>query len=136
MGMMTLGVFALTPVGLPGSVLQQFSHAIAIAGLLLVMGLMFERRRTVEISEYGGLAAVTPVLSAVLLVMILSFIGLPALSGFIGQMLILRACTSCTRAGPRLRRAEWCWVPHVCCGCSSERCSVLPTIRRIRRCAI
>jgi len=90
MGMMTLGVFALTPVGLTGSVLQQVSHAIAIAGFLLVMGLMFERRRTVEISEYGGLAAVTPVLSAVLLVMILSFIGLPALSGFIGQMLILQ----------------------------------------------
>ena len=90
MGMMTLGVFALTPVGITGSVVQQISHAISIAGLLLVAGLVFDRRRTLEIPEYGGLAKITPVLSAVFLLMILAFIGLPALNGFIGQFLILQ----------------------------------------------
>ncbi len=90
MGMMTLGVAALTPVGLTGSILQQMNHAISIAGLWLVVGLLAERRRTLEISEYGGLAKLTPILSAVLLLLILSFIGLPALNGFIGQILILQ----------------------------------------------
>ena len=90
MAMMTLGVFALTPAGVTGSIVQQISHAISIAGLLFVAGLVFEQRHTRDISEYGGLAKVTPVLSAVFLVMILSFIGLPALNGFIGQMLILQ----------------------------------------------
>jgi len=90
MSLMTLGVMALTPAGLTGSVVEQVNHALSIGGLLLVAGLVFERRGTLQISEYGGLARVTPVLAAVLLVMILSFIGLPALSGFIGQMLILQ----------------------------------------------
>jgi len=90
MGMMTLGVAALTPVGLTGSILQQMNHALSIAGLWLVVGLLAERRRTLEISEYGGLAKLTPILSAVFLLLILSFIGLPALNGFIGQILILQ----------------------------------------------
>jgi len=90
MSLMTLGVFALTPVGITGSIVQQINHAISIVGLLLVAGLAFERRRTLDVSEYGGLSKVTPVLSAVFLVMILSFIGLPALNGFVGQMLILQ----------------------------------------------
>jgi NADH-quinone oxidoreductase subunit M len=90
MAMMTLGVFALTPAGLTGSVVQQISHAVSIAGLLLVAGLVFEQRHTLDIAEYGGLAKLTPVLSAVFLVMTLSFIGLPTLSGFIGQLLILQ----------------------------------------------
>ena len=90
MAMMTLGVFALTPAGLTGSVVQQISHAISIAGLLLVAECVFGQRRTLDIAEYGGLARVTPRLSAVFLVMTLSFIGLPTLNGFIGQMLILQ----------------------------------------------
>jgi NADH-quinone oxidoreductase subunit M len=90
MGLMVLGVFALTPAAVTGSIVQQISHAISIAGLLLIAALVFERRRTLEISEYGGLAKVTPVLSGVFLLMILSFIGLPALNGFIGQILILQ----------------------------------------------
>jgi NADH-quinone oxidoreductase subunit M len=90
MAMMTLGVFALTPAGVTGSIVQQVSHAISIAGLLFVAALLLEQRHTLDISEYGGLAKVTPVLSGVFLVMILSFIGLPALNGFIGQMLILQ----------------------------------------------
>ncbi len=90
MGLMVLGVFALTPAAVTGSIVQQISHAISIAGLLLIAALVFERRRTLEISEYGGLAKVTPVLSGIFLVMILSFIGLPTLNGFIGQILILQ----------------------------------------------
>ena len=90
MGLMVLGVFALTPAAVTGSIVEQISHAISIAGLLLIAALVFERRRTLEISEYGGLAKVTPVLSGVFLLMMLSFIGLPVLNGFIGQFLILQ----------------------------------------------
>src|SRR4029450_13919689 len=82
MGLMVLGVFALTPAAVTGSIVQQISHAISIAGLLLIAALVFERRRTLEISEYGGLAKVTPVLSGVFLVMILSFIWVAGLARF------------------------------------------------------
>jgi NADH-quinone oxidoreductase subunit M len=57
---------------------------------LLVAGLVLERRQTLEISEYGGLARVMPVLSAIFFVMILSSIGFPPLNGFVGQILILQ----------------------------------------------
>jgi NADH-quinone oxidoreductase subunit M len=89
-GLMTIGVFALTPVSITGSVVQQINHAISVAGLLLVAGVVFDRRRTLEISELGGLAKITPVLSAIFLLLILSSIGMPALNGFIGQFLILQ----------------------------------------------
>jgi NADH-quinone oxidoreductase subunit M len=90
MGMVMLGMFALTPVGITGSIVQQINHAISTGALFLIVGIVFERRRTLEISDYGGLAKVMPVFATVFLVMTLASIGLPVLNGFVGEILILQ----------------------------------------------
>ena len=90
MAMVMLGMFALTPVGITGSIVQQLNHGISTGALFLIVGIVYERRHTREISEYGGLSKVMPVFAAVFLVMTMSSIGLPALNGFIGEILILQ----------------------------------------------
>jgi NADH-quinone oxidoreductase subunit M len=90
MGMVMLGMFALTPVGITGSIVQQLNHGISTGALFLIVGIVYERRHTREISDYGGLSKVMPVFAAVFLVMTMSSIGLPALNGFIGEILILQ----------------------------------------------
>jgi NADH-quinone oxidoreductase subunit M len=90
MGMVMLGMFALNPVGIVGSIVQQLNHGISTGALFLIVGIVYERRHTREISEYGGLSKVMPVFAAVFLIMTMSSIGLPALNGFIGEILILQ----------------------------------------------
>src|SRR3981189_2965691 len=83
MAMVMLGMFALNPVGITGSIIQQLNHGISTGALFLLVGVVYERRHTREISEYGGLSKVMPVYAAVFLVMTMSSIGLPTLNGFI-----------------------------------------------------
>jgi NADH-quinone oxidoreductase subunit M len=90
MAMVMLGMFALNPVGITGSIVQQLNHGISTGALFLLVGVVYERRHTREISEYGGLSKVMPVYAAVFLVMTMSSIGLPTLNGFIGEFLILQ----------------------------------------------
>jgi NADH-quinone oxidoreductase subunit M len=90
MAMVMLGMFALNPVGIMGSIVQQLNHGISTGALFLLVGVVYERRHTREISEYGGLSKVMPAYAAVFLVMTMSSIGLPALNGFIGEFLILQ----------------------------------------------
>ncbi|MCP2520770.1 NADH-quinone oxidoreductase subunit M [Candidatus Aminicenantes bacterium AC-708-M15] len=89
MGFVTLGMFALTPIGLQGSIIQQINHGISTGALFLIVGIVYERRHTRLISEYGGLSRIMPVYAAVFAIMMLSSIGLPGLNGFIGEFLIL-----------------------------------------------
>ena len=90
MAVVMLGMFALNPVGLTGSIIQQLNHGISTGALFLLVGVVYERRHTREISEYGGLSKVMPVYAAVFLIMTMSSIGLPTLNGFIGELLILQ----------------------------------------------
>ena len=90
MGMVMLGMFALTPVGITGSIVQQLNHGISTGALFLIVGIVYERRHTRLISEYGGLSKVMPVYAAIFLIMTMSSIGLPTLNGFIGEVLILQ----------------------------------------------
>jgi NADH-quinone oxidoreductase subunit M len=90
MGMVMLGMFALNPVGLVGSIVQQINHGISTGALFLIVGNVYDRRHTREISDYGGLSKVMPVFATVFLIMTMSSIGLPALNGFIGEILILQ----------------------------------------------
>ncbi len=90
MGMVMLGMFALTPVGITGSIVQQLNHGISTGALFLIVGIVYERRHTREISEYGGLSKVMPVYAVIFGVMTMSSIGLPMLNGFIGELLILQ----------------------------------------------
>src|SRR6187455_2301398 len=90
MALVMLGMFALNPVGLTGSIVQQLNHGISTGALFLLVGVVYERRHTREISEYGGLSKVMPVYAAIFLIMTMSSIGLPTLNGFIGELLILQ----------------------------------------------
>src|SRR5437763_2251614 len=89
LGFCTLGIFVLTPLGLSGSVLQQINHGISTGALFLIVGILYERRHTREISEYGGISNVMPVYATITMIMFLSSMGLPLLNGFIGEFTIL-----------------------------------------------
>ncbi len=90
MALVMLGMFALNPVGITGSIIQQINHGISTGALFLIVGIVYERRHTREIAEYGGLSKVMPVYAAIFLIMTMSSIGLPTLNGFIGEFLILQ----------------------------------------------
>ena len=90
LGFCTLGIFALTPQGLSGSVLQQINHGISTGALFLLVGVLYERRHTRLISEFGGLATPMPNFAAIYLIITLSSLGMPLLNGFIGEFTILQ----------------------------------------------
>jgi len=90
LGFCTLGIFALTPQGLAGSVLQQVNHGISTGALFLLVGVLYERRHTRLISEFGGLATPMPNFAAIYLIVSLSSLGMPLLNGFIGEFTILQ----------------------------------------------
>src|SRR6266568_4511574 len=90
LGFCTLGIFALTPHGLSGSVIQQINHGISTGALFLIVGILYERRHTRLISEFGGLSTPMPNFAAVYLIISLSSLGMPLLNGFIGEFTILR----------------------------------------------
>jgi NADH-quinone oxidoreductase subunit M len=90
LGFCTLGIFALNPHGLAGSVIQQVNHGISTGALFLIVGLIYERRHTREIKELGGLSNVMPVYATLFMIVMLSSIGLPLLNGFIGEFTILQ----------------------------------------------
>ena len=90
MGMVMLGMFALNPVGITGSIVQQLNHGISTGALFLLVGVVYERRHTRSIAEYGGLSKIMPIYATIFLVMTMSSIGLPTLNGFIGEILILQ----------------------------------------------
>ncbi len=90
MGFCTLGIFALNHAGVTGSIIQQINHGVSTSMLFLIVGVVYERRHTRLIAEYGGLFRVMPVFTAVFLIAALSSMGMPPLNGFIGEITILR----------------------------------------------
>src|ERR1700683_429555 len=90
MGFCTLGIFALNPAGIAGSIIQQINHGISTGMLFLIVGVVYERRHTREIKEYGGLLRVMPIFTIVFLIATLSSMGMPPLNGFIGEITILQ----------------------------------------------
>lgn len=90
LGFVMLGVFAVTPVALQGGVLQMINHGISTGALFLIVGIVYERRHTRMIAEYGGLSHIMPVYATIFLIMTLSSIGMPVLNGFIGEFYILQ----------------------------------------------
>src|SRR6202050_2705223 len=100
LGFCTLGIFALNPHGLQGSVIQQINHGISTGALFLIVGLIYERRHTREIREFGGLSNVMPIYATLFMIVMLSSIGLPLLNGFIGEFTILQGAYE----------ASWHWA--------------------------
>ncbi len=98
LGFVMLGIFTLTSQGVVGSVIQMVSHGLSTGALFLLVGMIYERRHTRLIADFGGLWAVIPAFSAVLLVAVLSSVGLPGLNGFVGEFLILVGAFQVNRA--------------------------------------
>ena len=90
MGIVMLGLFALNPNGVNGAVLHMINHGIYSAALFLLVGVIYERRHTRNVAEFGGLSHVMPGYAAVFLSMVMTAIGLPLLCVFISEFLSLR----------------------------------------------
>jgi len=89
LGFIVLGTFALTSQAITGGVMQNINHGISTGALFLMVGMIYERRHTREISALNGLQKVAPVFAAAFTVVMLSSIGVPGLNGFVGEFLVL-----------------------------------------------
>lgn len=89
LGFVMLGLAAMSPQGVSGAMLQMLNHGISTGALFLLIGVIYERRHTRRIADFGGLTKIAPAFAAVFLVTTLSSIGLPGLNGFVGEFLIL-----------------------------------------------
>ena len=89
LGFVVLGIFSFTPAGLDGATFVMLAHGVSTGALFMLAGILYERRHTYEISEFGGLATPMPVYAALFLFIVLSSLGLPLLNGFIGEFLVL-----------------------------------------------
>jgi NADH-quinone oxidoreductase subunit M len=89
LGFVVLGIFAMTQESLQGSVIQMINHGLSTGALFLIVGMIYDRRHTRNISDFGGLAKQIPIFSSFFMIVMLSSIGLPGLNGFIGEFLIL-----------------------------------------------
>ena len=96
MGFITLGIFAFTDTSLQGALYQMLNHGISTGALFLCVGLLYDRRHTREISEFGGIASVMPRYSTMFVITAMSSLGLPLLNGFVGEFLILLGTFSST----------------------------------------
>ena len=97
LGFVMLGMFALNPLGMEGSVLQMINHGLSTGGLFLIVGILYERRHTKAIVEFGGIAKVMPIYATFTLVIFLASMGLPTLNGFIGELMILQGAFAANR---------------------------------------
>lgn len=89
LGFVMLGMFALDQQGITGSILQMVNHGITTGALFLLVGMIYERRHTRLIVDFGGIAHVMPVFAAIFMIVTLASIGLPGTNGFVGEFLIL-----------------------------------------------
>ena len=89
LGFVVLGIFAFHHISMQGAVFQMLAHGVSTGGLFLLVGMLYDRRHTFEISEFGGLSTPMPRLAAFFLFVALSSMGLPMLNGFVGEFLIL-----------------------------------------------
>ncbi len=89
MGFVMIGMFTLNTVGLEGSLLQMINHGISTGALFLIVGMIYERRHTRLIKDFGGVFTVMPIFTTFFMIVMLSSIGLPGTNGFVGEFLIL-----------------------------------------------
>jgi NADH-quinone oxidoreductase subunit M len=89
LGYCMLGLFALNVEGVKGSIIQMINHGLSTGALFMLVGMLYERRHTRLISEYGGILKVMPVFSGLFLLVAFSSMGVPGLNGFVGELLIL-----------------------------------------------
>ncbi len=99
LGFVVLGIFAMTEEGIQGAIIQMVNHGLSTGALFLLVGMIYDRRHTRVINEFGGLAKVMPLYATIFMIVSLSSIGLPGLNGFVGEFLILLGSFNSTLLG-------------------------------------
>lgn len=89
LGFVVLGIFAFTEMGMQGALYQMLNHGVSSGALFLIVGMIYERRHTRQIADFGGLATPMPIFATLSVIVCFSSIGLPLLNGFVGEFLIL-----------------------------------------------
>lgn len=121
LGFVVLGIFSFTQQGLDGAVYQMLNHGISTGALFVIVGLLYERRHSLEIKDYGGVATAAPWLSTAMLVTTLASIGLPMLNNFVGEFLVLQGAAI----------ANFTWAVFASIGVILSACYMLWMYQRV-----
>jgi len=121
LGFVVLGIFSFTQQGLDGAVYQMLNHGISTGALFALVGLLYERRHSLAISDFGGVATAAPWLSTVFLITTLASIGLPVLNNFVGEFLVLQGTAV----------ANWPWAVWAAIGVILSACYMLWMYQRV-----
>ena len=115
LGFVVLGIFSFTQQGLDGAVYQMLNHGVSTGALFMLVGYLYERRHSLEISAYGGVATPAPNLAIVALITTLASIGLPMLNNFVGEYLVLQGAS----------QTNFTWVVFAALGVILSACYML-----------
>jgi len=99
LGFVMLGLFSATPAGMQGAVLQMVNHGVSTGALFLLVDVIYDRRHTREVDEFGGLAKVMPLYAAVFLIVTFASVGVPGTNGFVGEFLVIMGTFLSERLG-------------------------------------
>ncbi len=121
LGFVVLGIFSFTRMGLDGAVYQMLNHGISTGALFAFVGLLYERRHSLEIADYGGVATVAPWLSTAFLVTTLASVGLPMLNNFVGEFLVLQGTAT----------VHFTWTVYASIGVILSACYMLWMYQRV-----
>ncbi len=121
LGFVVLGIFAFHNISMQGAAYQMLAHGISTGALFLLVGMLYDRRHTFEISEFGGLATPMPKLAAFFLFVALSSLGLPMLNGFVGEYLVLLGTY----------QRHWGWASWAALGVILSACYLLWSYQRV-----
>jgi NADH-quinone oxidoreductase subunit M len=121
LGFVVLGIFTFTQPGLDGAVYQMLNHGISTGALFAIVGLLYERRHSLEIADYGGVATAAPWLSTMFLVTTLASIGLPTLNNFVGEFLVLQGTAI----------SNYTWTVYASIGVILSACYMLWMYQRV-----
>jgi len=121
LGFVVLGIFSFTQLGMDGAVYQMLNHGISTGALFLLVGLLYERRHSLEIVDYGGVATTAPWLATAFLITTLASIGLPVLNNFVGEFLVLQGAAL----------ANFTWAIYAAIGVILSACYMLWMYQRV-----
>ncbi len=121
LGFVVLGIFSFTQMGLDGAVYVMLAHGISTGALFALVGLLYDRKHSLAISEYGGVATVAPWLATTFLITTFASIGLPLLSNFVGEFLVLQGAA----------QANFTWTIFAALGVILSACYMLWMYQRV-----
>ena len=121
LGFVVLGIFAFHHISMQGAVFQMLAHGVSTGALFLLVGMLYDRRHTFEIADFGGLSTPMPKLAAFFLFVTLSSLGLPMLNGFVGEFLILLGTY----------QHHWGWAAWAALGVILSACYLLWSYQRV-----